>query len=147
MSSVHEYLELAYRAVVSEAWRIFCRPGTRFVEHYECRGTKLSKQLLTIQVYRADCGLWRGQGIKAVGIYQGAGANAKNVTSLFTLLSVLCVGLFRLPTSISYYYKDLIVSGAKSSNALSSPDFNLPESLSKNEIAVVYDTCVLLSIG
>jgi len=45
--------------------------------------------LLTIKVYRAGCGLWRGPGIKAVGIYQGVGANAKNVTSLFTLLSVL----------------------------------------------------------
>jgi hypothetical protein len=33
--------------------------------------------------------LWRGPGIKAVGIYPGAGAIAKNVTSLFTLLSVL----------------------------------------------------------
>jgi hypothetical protein len=22
-------------------WRTFCRPGTNFIEHYECRGTSL----------------------------------------------------------------------------------------------------------
>jgi len=32
--------------------------------------------LLTIQVYRVGCGLWRGPGIKAVEIYPGAGAPA-----------------------------------------------------------------------
>ncbi|MCJ7447173.1 MAG: hypothetical protein MUO72_05755 [Bacteroidales bacterium] len=26
-------------AGMNEAWRIFCRPGTKFVEFYECRGT------------------------------------------------------------------------------------------------------------
>jgi hypothetical protein len=50
--------------------------------------------LLTIQVYKAGYRLWRGQGIKAVVIYPGAGATAKNVTSLFTLLSVLVAGFF-----------------------------------------------------
>ena len=28
-------------AGMKEAWRIFCRPGTKFYEHYECRDTKL----------------------------------------------------------------------------------------------------------
>jgi len=27
-------------AEMNEAWRIFCRPGTKFVELYESRGTK-----------------------------------------------------------------------------------------------------------
>src|SRR5664280_1751443 len=26
-------------ARMNEAWRTFCRPGTIFIEHYECRGT------------------------------------------------------------------------------------------------------------
>ncbi|MCJ7446132.1 MAG: hypothetical protein MUO72_00390 [Bacteroidales bacterium] len=26
-------------AGMNEAWRIFCRPGTKLVELYECRGT------------------------------------------------------------------------------------------------------------
>jgi hypothetical protein len=28
-------------AGMNEAWRIFCRPGTKYVELYECRGTSL----------------------------------------------------------------------------------------------------------
>jgi len=28
-------------ARMNEAWRTFCRPGTKFIEHYECRGTRL----------------------------------------------------------------------------------------------------------
>jgi hypothetical protein len=27
-------------AVMNEAWRTFCRPGTNMIEHYECRGTR-----------------------------------------------------------------------------------------------------------
>jgi len=27
-------------AEMSEAWRTFCRPGTKFIEVYECRGTR-----------------------------------------------------------------------------------------------------------
>jgi len=28
-------------AGMNEAWRTFCRHGTNFIEHYECRGTSL----------------------------------------------------------------------------------------------------------
>jgi hypothetical protein len=28
-------------ARMNEAWRTFCRHGTNFIEHYECRGTRL----------------------------------------------------------------------------------------------------------
>jgi hypothetical protein len=38
--------------------------------------------------------LWCGSGIKAVEICPGAGATAKNVTSLFTLLSVLALAVY-----------------------------------------------------
>jgi len=29
-------------AGMNEAWRTFCRPCTKFIEHYECRGTSLN---------------------------------------------------------------------------------------------------------
>src|SRR5664280_1917688 len=29
-------------AGMNEAWRTFCRLGTSFIEHYECRGTSLN---------------------------------------------------------------------------------------------------------
>jgi len=28
-------------AGMDEAWRTFCRHGTKYIEHYECRGTRL----------------------------------------------------------------------------------------------------------
>jgi len=30
-----------YTAVMNKPWRGFCRPGTRFCGHYECRGTRV----------------------------------------------------------------------------------------------------------
>jgi len=39
-------------AGMNEAWRIFCRPGTRFVELYECRGTKLLAIREQVTVYK-----------------------------------------------------------------------------------------------
>ncbi|HUV01227.1 MAG TPA: hypothetical protein VMW32_09715 [Bacteroidales bacterium] len=38
-------------AGMNEAWRIFCRPGTRFVEFYECRGTMFMASRLQVKVY------------------------------------------------------------------------------------------------
>lgn len=57
-------------------------------------------------ISNAGCKLWRGRGIKAVGIYQGAGLKAKNVTSLFTFLSVLVAGFL----SQGYYYVSYFLS-------------------------------------
>ena len=34
-------VELLVPAGMNEAWRTFCRHGTNFTEHYECRGTRL----------------------------------------------------------------------------------------------------------
>jgi hypothetical protein len=38
-------------AGMNEAWRIFCRPGTKLVELYECRGTMLIASRLQVKVY------------------------------------------------------------------------------------------------
>jgi len=39
-------------AGMNEAWRIFCRPGTKLVELYECRGTMLIASRLQVKVYK-----------------------------------------------------------------------------------------------
>jgi len=39
-------------AGMNEAWRIFCRPGTSFVELYECRGTSFMACRSQIKVQR-----------------------------------------------------------------------------------------------
>jgi len=39
-------------AVMNEAWRIFCRPGTKFLEFYEYRGTSLMASRSRIKVQR-----------------------------------------------------------------------------------------------
>jgi hypothetical protein len=39
-------------AAMNEAWHIFCRPGTNFIEHYVCRGTKLIGDKLKVKVHK-----------------------------------------------------------------------------------------------
>jgi len=39
-------------AGMNEAWRIFCRPGTKFCEHYECRGTRFIASRSQVKVYK-----------------------------------------------------------------------------------------------
>src|SRR4030042_1097585 len=39
-------------AGMNEAWRIFCRPGTKLVELYECRGTRFIANRLQVKVYK-----------------------------------------------------------------------------------------------
>jgi len=39
-------------AGMNEAWRIFCRPGTKLTELYECRGTKLLAIREQVKVYK-----------------------------------------------------------------------------------------------
>jgi hypothetical protein len=39
-------------AGMNEAWRIFCRPGTKFVELYECRGTSFMAYRSQVKVQR-----------------------------------------------------------------------------------------------
>ena len=39
-------------AGMNEAWRIFCRPGTKVVELYECRGTRFIASRSQVKVYK-----------------------------------------------------------------------------------------------
>ena len=39
-------------AGMNEAWRIFCRPGTKLVELYECRGTSFISSMSKVKVYK-----------------------------------------------------------------------------------------------
>jgi hypothetical protein len=95
-------------------WRTFCRPGTKLVEHYECRGTsligatnlspvtnlvedtgavsryKLSRRQKSVTVQDFNCEQMRVSGCN--GHYEfvlGAGAKAKSVTNNLPILSVL----------------------------------------------------------
>jgi len=95
-------------------WRTFCRHGTNFIEHYECRGTsligaanlspvtklvagtgavsryKLSRSQKSITVQNYNCGQVRVSGCN--GTYKfvlGVGAKAKSVTNNLPILSVL----------------------------------------------------------
>jgi hypothetical protein len=101
-------------AGMNEAWRTFCRHGTKFIEHYECRGTNLIGAANLSPVTKLGEGtgavsrykLSRSQIIVKVqdfnwvqmrvswcnGHYEfvlGAGAKAKSVTNNLPLLSVL----------------------------------------------------------
>jgi len=100
-------------------WRTFCHPGTKFVDHYECRGTSLigatnlsqiknlvagtgavsrykverSQKFITVQDF--NCGQMRVSGCNNhYKFVLGAGTKAKSVTNNLPILSVLCVGLF-----------------------------------------------------
>src|SRR4030042_3210247 len=95
-------------------WRTFCRHGTNFIEHYECRDTRLigaanlspvtnlvactgavsrynlsrSYKFVTVQDF--NCGQMRESG--CTGHYKfvlGAGAKAKSVTNKLPILSGL----------------------------------------------------------
>jgi hypothetical protein len=70
----------------------FCSPGTNLVEHYECRGTKLVTSHIFIHGSKFGYEHWRGRGINCYKSILGAEAKAKTMTSLFTLLSMLCLG-------------------------------------------------------
>jgi hypothetical protein len=51
----HEFLFKAgsrHKTVISEAWRIFCRPGTTLDELYKCRGTSFMASRLQVKVYK-----------------------------------------------------------------------------------------------
>jgi len=95
-------------------WRTFCRPGTIFIEHYECRVTrligaknlspvtklvtgtgavsryKLSRSQKFVKVQDLDCEQMRVSGCNNHNEFVlGAGAKAKSVTSNLPILSVL----------------------------------------------------------
>jgi hypothetical protein len=82
-------------------WRTFCRQGTKFVEHYECRGTsclearKLSryKKFYCVQMRALPTEAERRWVSGCNGYYKfvlGAETKAKSVTNNLPILSVLC---------------------------------------------------------
>ena len=98
-------------------WRTFCRPGTNFIEHYECRGTRLigaanlspvtklvagtgavsryrlSRSQKFVMVQKYYCGQMRVSGYNnQYKFVLSAGAKAKSVTNNLPILSVLCLG-------------------------------------------------------
>jgi len=101
-------------------WRTFCRPGTKFSEHYECRGTsligaanlspatklvvgtgavsryKLSRSQKIVKVQKFNCGQMRVSGCNnPYKFVLSAGTIAKSVTNNLPILSVLCLGMFK----------------------------------------------------
>ena len=106
----------------------FCRPGTNFIEHYECRGTsligagklsryriyvggtgavswyKLSRSRKSVTVQDLNCGQMRVSGCKNhYKFVLGAGVKAKTVTNNLPILSVLCLGFFKSICKIKNY--------------------------------------------
>jgi hypothetical protein len=102
----------------------FCRHGTNFIEHYECRGTKLiraanlspvtnlvagtgavSRYKLPrshnfVKVQDFNCGQMSVSGCKNhYKFVLGAGAKAKTVTNNLPILSVLAGEFFKLLSS------------------------------------------------
>jgi hypothetical protein len=104
---------------MNEAWRTFCRHGTSFIEHYECRGTSLigaanlspvtklvastgavsryilsrSQKSVTVQDFNSEQISVSGCNDHYEFVF-GAGAKAKSVTNNLPLLSVLCLGFY-----------------------------------------------------
>ena len=95
-------------------WRTFCRPGTKYTEHYECRGTsligaaslspvknlvvgtgavsryKLSRSQKSVMVQEFNCVQMSVSGYNGHNKFVlGAGAKAKSVTNNLPILSVL----------------------------------------------------------
>jgi hypothetical protein len=114
---------------MNEAWRTFCRPGTSFIEHYECRGTSLngaanlspvtklvadtgavsrynlSRSQKFVMVQDLNCGQMRESWCN--GHYEfvlGAGVKAKSVTNNLPLLSALAALLILFYNLINLRY-------------------------------------------
>jgi len=78
-------VESWYTAVMNKPWRIFCRPGTKFVELYECRGTRFiasSHKSRYTRFYRKH---WSGR-VQASQICLGAGVNCKKCDKQMTFI-------------------------------------------------------------
>jgi len=77
-------------AVMNEAWRIFCRPGTKFLEFYECRGTSLigAANLSPVTMLVAGTG---AVAVSALLICLGSRKKLQKMWQIkWPLLSVLC---------------------------------------------------------
>jgi hypothetical protein len=68
----------------------FCSPGTKLVEHYACRGTKLNASHIFIAGYKFNALQWRGPDLSRVTKLSCVQEQiAKTVTNNLPLLSVL----------------------------------------------------------
>ena len=73
----------------------FCSPGTKLVEHYACRGTKLNASHIFIPGYKFCALQWSGPGLSPVTKLSWVQEQiAKTMTSLLIIPSVLCLGIF-----------------------------------------------------
>jgi hypothetical protein len=104
-------------------WRAFCRPGTKLVEHYACRGTRLigasnlsryrifigitgavsrynlSRSQKSVTVQDFNSGQMRVSGCKNhYEFILGVGAKAKSMTNNLPILSVLWLVLIKNST-------------------------------------------------
>jgi len=81
-------------------WRTFCRPGTNFIEHYECRGTVLNGASKLSRYTKHYCVQMRALPTEAerrwvsgcnnhYKFILSAGTKAKSVTNNLPILSVL----------------------------------------------------------
>jgi hypothetical protein len=112
----------------------FCRPGTNFIEHYACRGTRLigasnlsryrifvsgtgavsrynlSRSQKSVTVQDFNCGQMRVSGCKNhYEFILGAGAKAKTMTNNLPILSVLQVVVLEfVMVTVLKGYHDLI---------------------------------------
>ena len=87
-------------ARMNEAWRTFCRHGTSFIEHYECRGTSL----IGAANLSPDTKLVAGT--SAVSRYK-----LSRSQELVTVQDFNC-GQMRV-SGCSYHYKSVLGAGAK----------------------------------
>ena len=91
-------------------WRTFCRPGTNFIEHYECRGTSL------IGAYRLSRYRILIAGTGAVSRYK-----LSRSQKFITVQDFSCVQMRTLPTvaerswvsGCKNHYKFVLSAGAK----------------------------------
>jgi len=114
-------VESRHTAGMNKPWRTFCRPGTKFCEYYECRGSsmigaanissvtklvagtgavsryKLYRNQRFITVQDLNCVQMCVSGCNAYYKFVlSAGTKAKSVTNNLPILSVLCLGIVYL---------------------------------------------------
>jgi len=106
------------RSQAGRVWRTFCRPGTKFYEHYACRGTsligaeklsryrmfvagtcavsryKLSRSQKFVKVQDFNCGQISVSGYSGHYKFVLRAGKAKSVTNNLPILSVLALVIF-----------------------------------------------------
>ena len=73
-------------AGMNEAWRIFCRPGTKFVGLYECRGTNFIASRLQVTVQKVLKEVLARSRYRHYKSVLGAGINCKKCDKQMTFI-------------------------------------------------------------